>query len=192
MPVCNPAAGSTLAARPGRPIVSRNDLSVSGGSEPVSSASRTPRCSARVPRSRKALREHLAPGWLVDGRNRAGAHQNDLGAQLISHREGAVSPANAVVELVGGVERPSRRQRNRHERQLDRIEHMAHLAPACLAQPMRRELADGVEHDAPGTKPSRLVHLVASRMIGVEAKRRAGGGSSWTQLSHASKMVATP
>ena len=56
------------------------------------------------------------------------------------------------------------------ERQLDRPQDVPELAPARLAEPLRREVADGVDDDALRTEPRRLVDLVPDRALGVESE----------------------
>ena len=76
----------------------------------------------------QGVREHFAPSCVVRGGTAPARASTMDRAQLEGHGKGGISPADAVVELVGRVERPARRQREPDQRQLDRSEHMAQIA----------------------------------------------------------------
>ena len=105
---------------------------------------------------------------LVLGRHLAGADEDQVRPQLVGQGEGRIGTADPLVELVGRVEPPPGRQAEGDERELDRAQHVAKLAAARLAQPLRGEVADRVDHHAPGAHPGRLVDLVAERPVGIE------------------------
>ncbi len=92
--------------------------------------------------------EDRAASGVVLGRDGAGPHQHDVRAQLEGHRERGLGAPEPVVELLGRVERPARRQRDGDERQLDRPEDVPELAPARLAEAVGGQVADGVNDDA--------------------------------------------
>ena len=55
------------------------------------------------------------------------------------------------------------------KRHLNRPQDVAQLAPAGLAQTVRCDIADRLDHHAAGTQPRRLMDLVAHGSVGVES-----------------------
>ena len=90
---------------------------------------------------------------LLLGGHLAGADEHQVRPQLVGQGEGRIGAADPLVELVGRVEAPPGGQAERHERELDRAEHVAKVAAARLAQPLRGQLADGLDAPRPG-RPS--------------------------------------
>ena len=153
-----------LAARPTMLRESRKALSCAPGSVPVSTASRTPRWSARWPERGQRRGEGPESLRVVLGRHRADPGEDEVRAQLVGQGEGGIGTADPLVELVGRVERPAGGQAEGDERELDRAKQVAKVAAARLAQPLRGQVADRVDHHAPGAHPGGLVNLVADRV----------------------------
>ena len=79
----------------------------------------------------------------------AGPNEHEVRPQFIGEGECPVSATDTLLELVRRVERPTRGKAEGHERELDRAQDVAKIAAARLAQPLRSQVADGLEHHAP-------------------------------------------
>ena len=74
-------------------------------------------------------------------RDRPDPGQDEPGAEVVGHREGEARLVEPVVELLEGVERPSGRQVEGDQPELDRPERMPEVAAAGLGEPGRVQVA---------------------------------------------------